>query len=280
MKIAINYSPEAAELLREGKIGLDLFKCPSPFDQVVQEDAPTLIADAQSLLPIYLHFPLRTSEGGLQEDRWPEIDRVMAETGTPYVNLHLEARRSDFLDLSDSPEGDAQVIDRLIVNVERAANRFGADRVIVENVVYRGPVGEILPACVYPEAISQVVRETGCGLLLDTAHVTLSCHFLGLDPSEYIEQLPMDRVREIHVTGVQHADNQWRDSMPMRDEDRRLVHWVFQRIHAGDWPAPWVVALEYGGVGPKFAWRSDPAAIAEQVVRLQEMASKPSATKR
>ena len=31
---------------------------------------------------------------------------------------------------------------------------------------------------------------------------------------------------------------------------------------------PWLVAFEYGGIGPNFEWRSESAVIAEQVPRM------------
>ena len=46
------------------------------------------------------------------------------------------------------------------------------------------------------------------------------------------------------------------------------------KIHAGEWPTPWAVALEYGGVGEPFAWRTDKRFLAEQVPRLFEMVKK------
>ena len=49
MNFAINYSPQAGELLKQGKIEINLFKCP---------DWPELIQEASALAPVYVHFPL------------------------------------------------------------------------------------------------------------------------------------------------------------------------------------------------------------------------------
>jgi hypothetical protein len=40
---------------------------------------------------------------------------------------------------------------------------------------------------------------------------------------------------------------------------------------AGAWPAPSIVAFEYGGVGPVFEWRSDVDVLAEQLPRLRDV---------
>jgi hypothetical protein len=49
------------------------------------------------------------------------------------------------------------------------------------------------------------------------------------------------------------------------------TQWALERIDPGDWARPWTVALEYGGVGEPFKWRSDRAALEAMVPRLYEM---------
>lgn len=91
---------------------------------------------------------------------------------------------------------------------------------------------------------------------------------LGIDPYTYISQLPVQHLRELHITGIQHDGARWRDSMPMSAEDWAVAEWALAKIRQGEWPEPWVVALEYGGVGPTFSGRTDPDILALQVPRL------------
>jgi uncharacterized protein (UPF0276 family) len=51
------------------------------------------------------------------------------------------------------------------------------------------------------EFIGEVVRRTGCGLLLDVNNVYVSCINHGRDPHAYITALPLGRVGEIHLAG-------------------------------------------------------------------------------
>ncbi len=51
------------------------------------------------------------------------------------------------------------------------------------------------------EFIGEVVRRTGCGLLLDVNNVHVSCVNHGLDPHVYIDALPLGAVGEIHLAG-------------------------------------------------------------------------------
>ena len=51
------------------------------------------------------------------------------------------------------------------------------------------------------EFIAQVVRRTGCGLLLDINNVYVSCSNHGHDALDYLDALPLDAVGEIHLAG-------------------------------------------------------------------------------
>ncbi len=52
----------------------------------------------------------------------------------------------------------------------------------------------------------------------------------------------------------------------MRESDWQLFVWALDQISQGLWPRPWVITLEYGGVGPHFEWRTDIDALAEQLL--------------
>lgn len=54
------------------------------------------------------------------------------------------------------------------------------------------------------EFLSEVLRRTGCGLLLDLCNVQVSCVNHGRDPAAYLAQLPADRVLQLHLAGFAH----------------------------------------------------------------------------
>jgi len=53
--------------------------------------------------------------------------------------------------------------------------------------------------------IAELVRRTGCGLLCDVNNVFVTASNLGLDAAAYLEALPADAVKEIHLAG--HSEN-------------------------------------------------------------------------
>ena len=69
----------------------------------------------------------------------------------------------------------------------------------------------------------------------------------------------------MHLSGTRLCeDGLWLDHRPLTDDDWRLAEWALGRIARGDWPAPQIIAFEYGGVGPGYEARTD-----EQVLRTQ-----------
>lgn len=264
MKLAINYSHEAATLFSQGNLPIDRFKCP---------DWPDMIAEASQLCPVAVHFNLKAGTGRLKDTAWDQVAHWIEQTGTPYVNLHLDPVKADYPGLpADTPEEQQvnQVIERMLEDVAAVVDRFGAQQVIAENVPYRGSSGKTLRPAVEPDIIRRIVAETGCGLLLDISHARIAAHHLGMDEREYMLQLPVYNLRELHFTGLHNLDGKLKDHLSVLDTDWPVLDWVLERIRTGEWPRPWLLAFEYGGVGEKFAWRSDAQVIATQTPLLYQ----------
>jgi uncharacterized protein (UPF0276 family) len=51
------------------------------------------------------------------------------------------------------------------------------------------------------EFLSELVRETGCGLLLDVNNVYVSGHNHGFDPELYVRSVPHESVVQVHLAG-------------------------------------------------------------------------------
>lgn len=265
VKLAINYSPQAAALLEQGKIEFDLYKC-APW--------PEMIAAARAQRPVYVHFPLLAGRGNIEKLGCERISDLLEETETRYVNTHLAPRAGDFdgvtVDTRDSAAAE-RLIEAMQADIAALVNRFGADRVILENACWDpDPEWQIPRIVLEPEVIARVVCESECSFLLDVAHVRLNAMRLEMDERDYLARLPVECLRELHITGVLYDDDKQRycDHFPMTSKDWALAEWVLGRIRRGEWPRPWVVTLEYGGTGPGFAWRSKEEVLAEDAPRM------------
>jgi uncharacterized protein (UPF0276 family) len=297
MKFGLNYSKIAARLYEEGVITPDVFKCPA---------WPDLIAQLKGRYPLYIHFPLGAGAGfgGAVDGEakapadWAKFEKLLADTGTPYLNLHLlspaELQGVDTSHLD--PFNAEQARDALIADVEGVIKRFGQEMVIVENGFNIG--SDPLHAAFYPETISAVVEATGCGFLFDISHARIAAMRLGQDYRAYIARLPMHAIREIHVTGIQKVDDYWMeraltsgmtremiesyigpdgawlpdgktDHLPLTAEDWEIMAWMAGQLRTGAWQMPWVTSLECGGLGPFWEATFSEEEMREQVPLLQ-----------
>lgn len=256
MKFALNYSPQAAELLRAGDIDIDLFKCP---------DWPHLIEQARQQRPVYIHFPLVAGQHNIDQVGLQRIADLQDRTETHCVNTHISARYEDLTD----PENADAAVEVMLHDMLPLVEHFGPHGVMAENVPYPDIPPNKPRVVVEPDVIRRVIEACDCSLLLDIAHARLTAENLGRDVHAYIEQLPLERLRELHVTGVGiNREGLREDHLPMTDDDWALFEWALENIRSGRWARPAVIACEYGGVGPLFDWRSDPDVIAHDIPRM------------
>ena len=291
-KFAVNYSHAAAELLREGRIHLDYFKCPA---------WPDLVAAVRAMHPTFVHFPLKIGAGSgdafdVETDRrvdWGKVEGLFSETDTVLINLHLGPSCQDYPDIpidTVDPGHVEMLTEAAIRDVRQVIGRFGPECVVIEND--HASRGRHPRPAYLPKLLRRVVEETGCGLLLDVAHARLAARSLGVDVRAYLEALPTGCIREIHVSGVRRFQGCWvalarqigiepdaiqqlagclLDHLPMTEVDWELFAWAMAQVRYGTWGQPWVVTFEYGGVGRLFEAVTDKEILAEQIPRLHAL---------
>ncbi|MEW5697237.1 MNIO family bufferin maturase [Pseudomonas synxantha] len=76
--------------------------------------------------------------------------------------------------------------------------------------------------------ISEVIRRTGCGLLLDVNNVYVSCINHQRDPSAYIDALPLHAVGEIHLAGFAEDTDSLGDRLLIDDHGAPIDNAVWQ----------------------------------------------------
>jgi uncharacterized protein (UPF0276 family) len=187
------------------------------------------------------------------------------------------------LDTRNGADRD-RLVDAMMRDIEQVLAQFDPGGVLLENSMWDPvPPWHIPRPVLEPEVIAGVVRRTECRFLFDLAHAVVSAKALGIDPVEYIGGLPTERIGEMHVTGIAREGDLLRDHRPLTDDDWRMARWAFNQVEQGVWGRPWLVAYEYGGVGPVYEAHSDRDVIARQVPELLALvrgAKEPSAADR
>lgn len=154
------------------------------------------------LHPVLTHG-LSLSLGGTDPLDGPLLDALralVARVRAPWHSDHLCFTSSEGVHLHEllpipwSRATAEHVADRVC----RAQDALGVS-MAVENITYYAPVDPN----VSPETdfIGTVLERSGCGLLLDLNNVHVNAHNHGFDPWDWLRNIPLDRVVQIHVAG-------------------------------------------------------------------------------
>lgn len=129
-----------------------------------------------------------------------KLKQVVERTGAFVVSEHLAWTRwqgTHFPDLLPFPRTNEalQLISR---NIDIAQNVLQRKLLIENPSLYLS-----LDTHEWSETdfLKEVVKRTGCGLLVDVNNIYVSTHNIGGDPYHYVDQLPVDAIGEIHLAG-------------------------------------------------------------------------------
>lgn len=94
-----------------------------------------------------------------------------------------------------------------------------------------------------PDFLRELVRRTGCRLLLDVNNVAVSAHNLGDAPEAYFDAFPWHAVAEIHLAG-HHADPRLGDALWIDSHDAPVAEpvWaLYRHVIARAGPRPTLI---------------------------------------
>ncbi|WPN56817.1 DUF692 domain-containing protein [Pseudomonas sp. P9_31] len=93
---------------------------------------------------------------------------------------------------------DAPTLDRVCEHIDQVQSTLKRPMLLENPATYLAFQRSTLDEA---DFISEVIRRTGCGLLLDVNNVYVSCINHQRDPLAYIDALPLHAVGEIHLAG-------------------------------------------------------------------------------
>lgn len=139
----------------------------------------------------------------------------------------------DLLPIPYTQEALTVVVD----NINRAQDVLKR-QILVENPSsYLSYTGDIIPEW---EFLVDVAKRSGCALLLDLNNIYVSSHNHGFDADHYLNAIPVDMVREIHLAGYSVSEVEGQDvyidthSKPVYDGVWQLYDQALHRF--GDIP--------------------------------------------
>lgn len=149
---------------------------------------------------------------------------------------------------------------RMAEHVDQLQNHLGRTVLIENPSVYLSFSDSELSET---EFIRQLIKATGCRLLLDVNNVYVSCVNLGSDPYQYLYELPLDQVGEIHIAG--HAEEY------LENGQRLLIDTHGSEVIPEVWDL-YSAALKLTGAQPTLLERDTNLPDLEQLVQEARMA--------
>jgi uncharacterized protein (UPF0276 family) len=185
-----------------------------------------------------------THKDGLDHKDAARITQERLEiSNSPWYSLHLgfSAEEVDFYDEAMqalSPLQPRELVLERCINRLKQFNALLPVPILIENLDYN-------PTLAYeyvcePAFIQQVLSETDTELLFDLAHARVTAHAFGMTVEDYIDQLPLEKVRQIHLNRPGWREGRLLDShLALEDDDYQLFERILQRCQ------PWSITLEY-----------------------------------
>lgn len=192
------------------------------------------------------------SVDGIDEPHLARVAALEACLAPALVSDHLAwsmAAGRYFNDLLPLPYTE-EALEVVVGNVQRLQDRLRR-QILVENPsCYLGFAHSTLSE---PEFLGELVRRSGCGLLLDVNNVVVTAHNLGLDGRAWLADLPADAIGEYHLAG--HAVND-ADGTPILIDDHG------SRVSEEVWSLFEAVVERYGPRPTLVEWDTDIPALA------------------
>jgi hypothetical protein len=169
--------------------------------------------------------------------------------GTPWHSDHLAMTRAGSRVLHELlPLKLCRAsVDRVVDRVRELQDALGLP-IAVENVTwYAHPGQQEMPES---EFVSEVVERANCSLLLDVNNAWVNSQNHGFDAREFISQLPLGRVIQIHVAGHTRTDSGLildTHGAPLVDPVIDLLEWTIERT------GPMPVLLERDNFVPELS---------------------------
>ena len=257
IQLGMTDCPVVRELLDKDQLELDYLEVHGPYVESARKAYPEI--------PMVLHNALYqwslTHRDGLHHKYAADLTLERLEIArSPWYSLHLgfSAEEVDFYEdgmQAISPLQTREEVLSLCIDRIQQLSTFLPIPVLIENMDYN-PTNAYEYVC-EPGFISEVLIKTDTGLLFDQAHARVTAHAMGITVEEYIDQLPMERVRQVHLNKPGWKNGRMMDThQALTEEDYQLFAKILKMCQ------PWAVTLEYN---------LDPEKTLIQITRLREI---------
>ena len=178
------------------------------------------------LVPHGLNLSLGSAEG-IDESYLEKFAALVEKLNPAWFSEHLCFTKSggkEIGHLAPVPY-TSEAVKVFVKNISRVKRKINAP-LILENITYlmHFPSSEMSES----EFITKILEETDCGLLLDVTNLFINSKNFDFDWREFLDELPMERVVQLHFVGSHKNKNLLIDAHANRTEDE--IWEVFREV--------------------------------------------------
>jgi uncharacterized protein (UPF0276 family) len=246
--VGLAYGPMVPEFIDANSEMVDYVEI--PFEQL--RHAPQ-VASIQEAVPVILHCASMSVAGFVPptDATIDAIGREAERTRTPWIGEHLAFISADSLNMDIDtagqptaltytvcPQMSEETVQRVADNLAALQPHFDVPLILENSPQYFAVPGSTMPMV---DFIGAVLSRCEVGLLLDLSHFLITMLNTGGDAAKEINRLPLERVVEIHLSGLNlQSEVVWDDhATPAPEPVFALLERVLERAR------PRALTLEY-----------------------------------
>jgi uncharacterized protein len=263
--VGIGWRPElASDLLRE-PAAVDFVEVVAEtcFAQPAARREARAISELWPVIPHGVKLSLGSADG-IDLDKARKLGTLARELGAKAISEHVALTRGGTHDIGHltALPFTREAVEVLARNVARARRVLPDVPLLLENIAwtFRWPEDALPEGDFYQE----VVKATGCDLLLDVANLYANARNAGTDPEKALLSYPLDRVAMVHVAGGAEEGGFYEDTHAHTVPDAVLA--LLDRLLAETGPLP--IVLERDAQFPPFR------EVAAEIGRLRAIAGR------
>jgi uncharacterized protein len=166
--------------------------------------------------PVILHCASMSMAGFVPptQETVKQIEYWLRDTKSPWLGEHLSFISAEHpsipadeyapgepynIGYTVAPQNSEETVERVLLSLAVCEQSFEVP-ILLENP----PIYFVVPGSTMSQAdlFSEICRRSSVGVLLDLAHLVITCRTLKQDPFAMLKSLPLDRIREVHISGV------------------------------------------------------------------------------
>jgi len=236
MKIGCNWSEALFDLIRNKRVDIDYIK--TFYSDHFENDFERM----RSLKSILLHgvnYPINVGMKNINVVDFRQLNNLIHRCGSPHYGIHSFLPKDDV-----SPGMTDEDIHKYMSEHIQIFKKSLSVPLLIENM----PDTRFEMAIFHPyfeaEKINRLVIDNDINLLLDLTHARLTSSRNNWNLQDFLKDLPLERVKELHVNGSGYDELGFPDDthQAMQDRDYELLEWVL------GYSKPEIITLEYNGI--------------------------------